>query len=86
MGEKLGMKLSLIVLLSTGDCPFGIHSLVLTVWHSQHSAVPLKIKRLAQEPERFLWALSVAQSRCINKQIRIGALNQDSNMLVPYAG
>ncbi|XP_051113337.1 protein PLASTID TRANSCRIPTIONALLY ACTIVE 14 isoform X2 [Andrographis paniculata] len=50
-----------------------------------HSAVPLKIKRLAQEPERFMWALSMAQSRCISKQIRIGALVQDTNMLVPYA-
>lgn len=48
--------------------------------------MPLKIKRLAQEPERFFWALSMAQSRCINKQIRIGALVQDANMLVPYAG
>ncbi|KAL0398083.1 UNVERIFIED_CONTAM: protein PLASTID TRANSCRIPTIONALLY ACTIVE 14 [Sesamum radiatum] len=51
-----------------------------------HSAAPLKVKRLAREPERFMWALSMAQSRCINKQIRIGALVQDANMLVPYAG
>ncbi|XP_057812006.1 protein PLASTID TRANSCRIPTIONALLY ACTIVE 14 [Salvia miltiorrhiza] len=50
-----------------------------------HSAVPLKIKRLALEPERFLWAMSMAQSRCINKQIRIGSLTQDTNMLIPYA-
>lgn len=52
----------------------------------QHSAVPLKIRRLAQEPEKFMWALSIAQTRCMNKQIRIGALVQDSNMLIPYAG
>ncbi|KAG9131660.1 hypothetical protein Leryth_009403 [Lithospermum erythrorhizon] len=50
-----------------------------------HSAVPLKIKRLAPEPERFIWALSMAQTRCTNMQIRIGALVQDANMLVPYA-
>ncbi|KAK4440383.1 protein PLASTID TRANSCRIPTIONALLY ACTIVE 14 [Sesamum alatum] len=58
----------------------------LEFWEKNwHSAVPLKVKRLAQEPERFMWALSMAQSRCINKQIRIGALVQDANMLVPYA-
>ncbi|KAI8020519.1 Protein PLASTID TRANSCRIPTIONALLY ACTIVE 14 [Camellia lanceoleosa] len=28
----------------------------------------------------------MAQSRCINLQTRIGALVQDSNMLIPYAG
>ncbi|OVA07897.1 SET domain [Macleaya cordata] len=50
-----------------------------------HSAVPLKIKRLARDPERFIWALSIAQSRCINLQMRIGALVQDSDMLIPYA-
>ncbi|GFQ00837.1 pentatricopeptide repeat-containing protein at3g57430 chloroplastic [Phtheirospermum japonicum] len=50
-----------------------------------HSAVPLKVKRLAREPERFIWALSMAQSRCMGMQIRIGALVQDANMLVPYA-
>ncbi|XP_073280840.1 protein PLASTID TRANSCRIPTIONALLY ACTIVE 14 isoform X2 [Primulina huaijiensis] len=50
-----------------------------------HSGVPLKIKRLALEPERFMWAMSITQSRCINQQIRIGALVQDANMLVPYA-
>ncbi|XP_011096855.1 protein PLASTID TRANSCRIPTIONALLY ACTIVE 14 [Sesamum indicum] len=58
----------------------------LEFWEKNwHSAVPLKVKRLAREPERFMWALSMAQSRCINKQIRIGALVQDANMLVPYA-
>ncbi|KAL7089773.1 hypothetical protein ACP275_13G203300 [Erythranthe tilingii] len=58
----------------------------LEFWEKNwHSAVPLKVKRLAPEPERFMWALSIAQSRCIDKQIRIGALVQDSNMLVPYA-
>ncbi|CAI0542312.1 unnamed protein product [Linum tenue] len=50
-----------------------------------HSGVPLKIKRLAREPERFFWALGIAQSRCINIQMRVGALVQDANMLVPYA-
>lgn len=50
-----------------------------------HSNVPLKIKRLAREPERFIWAVSMAQSRCTSMQIRIGALNQDTNMLIPYA-
>ncbi|XP_024046975.1 protein PLASTID TRANSCRIPTIONALLY ACTIVE 14 isoform X6 [Citrus clementina] len=50
-----------------------------------HSGVPLKIKRLARDPERFIWAVSIAQSRCINMQVRIGALVQDANMLIPYA-
>lgn len=54
--------------------------------HIQHSGVPLKIKRLARDPNRFIWALSIAQSRCINMQMRIGALVQDANMLIPYAG
>lgn len=53
---------------------------------NQHSGVPLKIKRLARDPERFIWALSMAQSRCIGMQMRIGALVQDANMLIPYAG
>lgn len=52
----------------------------------QHSGVPLKVKRLARDPERFIWAVSVAQSRCINMQMRVGALVQDANMLIPYAG
>lgn len=52
----------------------------------QHSAAPLKIKRLARDVERFLWALSIVQSRAFNMQIRVGALVQDANMLVPYAG
>ncbi|XP_052191142.1 protein PLASTID TRANSCRIPTIONALLY ACTIVE 14 isoform X2 [Diospyros lotus] len=50
-----------------------------------HTAVPLKIKRLAHERERFLWAVSMAQTRCINLQTRIGALVQDANMFIPYA-
>lgn len=50
-----------------------------------HSGVPLKIKRLARDPKRFIWAVSIAQSRCINMQTRIGALVQDANMLIPYA-
>ncbi|CAA0806016.1 plastid transcriptionally active 14 [Striga hermonthica] len=58
----------------------------LEFWEKNwHSAAPLKIKRLAREPERFMWALSMAQSRTINMQIRIGALVQDTNLLVPYA-
>ena len=52
----------------------------------QHSGVPLKIKRLACDPNRFIWAVSVAQSRCINMKMRMCALVQDANMLVPYAG
>ncbi|KAG6474181.1 hypothetical protein ZIOFF_068105 [Zingiber officinale] len=51
-----------------------------------HSAAPLKIKRLARDVERFLWALSIVQSRAFNMKIRVGALVQDANMLVPYAG
>lgn len=42
--------------------------------------------RLAREPERFLWAVGMAQSRCINFKPRIGALIKDRNMLIPYAG
>ncbi|KAI5667300.1 hypothetical protein M9H77_17153 [Catharanthus roseus] len=58
----------------------------LEFWEKNwYSSVPLKIKRLACEPERFIWAVSMAQSRCINMQMRIGALVQDANMLVPYA-
>lgn len=58
----------------------------LEFWEKNwHSAVPLKIKRLARDPERFIWAVSIAQSRCINMQMRIGALVQDANMLIPYA-
>ncbi|KAI3921088.1 hypothetical protein MKX01_036067 [Papaver californicum] len=58
----------------------------LEFWESNwHSAVPLKIKRLARDPERFMWAPSIAQSRCIKMQMRIGALIQDSDMLIPYA-
>lgn len=58
----------------------------LEFWEKNwHSAVPLKIKRLAQDPERFIWAMSIAQSRCISMQTRIGSLVQEANMLVPYA-
>nr|XP_015875028.2 protein PLASTID TRANSCRIPTIONALLY ACTIVE 14 isoform X2 [Ziziphus jujuba var. spinosa] len=58
----------------------------LKFWEKNwHSGVPLKIKRLARDPERFMWAVSIAQSRCISMQMRIGALVQDANMLVPYA-
>lgn len=59
---------------------------VLEFWEKNwHAAVPLKIKRLARDPERFIWAVSIVQSRCINMQVRIGALVQDANMLIPYA-
>ncbi|XP_038711919.1 protein PLASTID TRANSCRIPTIONALLY ACTIVE 14-like isoform X2 [Tripterygium wilfordii] len=58
----------------------------LEFWEKNwHDGVPLKIKRLARDPERFIWAVSMAQSRCINMQLRIGALIQDANLLVPYA-
>ncbi|KAE8665339.1 vacuolar sorting receptor family protein [Hibiscus syriacus] len=58
----------------------------LEFWEKNwHSGAPLKIKRLARDPERFIWAVSIAQSRCINMQVRIGALVQDASMLIPYA-
>ncbi|KAJ4702741.1 plastid transcriptionally active 14 [Melia azedarach] len=58
----------------------------LEFWQKNwHSGVPLKIKSLARDPERFIWAMNIAQSRCINMQVRIGTLVQDSNMLIPYA-
>ncbi|CAM8911523.1 unnamed protein product [Rhodiola kirilowii] len=50
-----------------------------------HSSVPLKIKRLARDPERFIWAVAIAQSRCIKMQMRVGSLVQDANLLIPYA-
>lgn len=53
---------------------------------TQHSGVPLKIKRLAEDPERFIWAVSIAQTRCISMQTRVGALVQELNMMIPYAG
>lgn len=58
----------------------------LEFWEKNwHSAAPLKIKRLASDPKRFMWAVSIAQTRCVNLKLRIGALIQDANMLVPYA-
>ncbi|KAI9126591.1 hypothetical protein K1719_002187 [Acacia pycnantha] len=58
----------------------------LEFWEKNwHSGVPLKIKRLARDPQRFMWAVGIAQSRCINMQMRLGALHQDANMLIPYA-
>ncbi|KAJ6822175.1 protein PLASTID TRANSCRIPTIONALLY ACTIVE 14 isoform X1 [Iris pallida] len=64
----------------------GQHQRAIEFWEKNwHSAAPLKIKRLARDPERFLWALSIAQSRSFSKQIKLGALVQDVNMLVPYA-
>ncbi|CAA7409032.1 unnamed protein product [Spirodela intermedia] len=50
-----------------------------------HSAAPLRIKRLAQDSERFMWALGIVQTRSYHMQMRVGALVQDANMLVPYA-
>lgn len=50
-----------------------------------HADVPWKLKRLAPDPERFLWAVSIAQSRCINMTMIIGAKKQEANMLIPYA-
>ncbi|ONK60802.1 uncharacterized protein A4U43_C08F22780 [Asparagus officinalis] len=62
------------------------HQRAVEFWEKNwHSAAPLKIKRLARDPERFLWALSIVQSRSVNMKMRIGALVQDSNVLVPYA-
>ncbi|XP_017230629.1 protein PLASTID TRANSCRIPTIONALLY ACTIVE 14 isoform X1 [Daucus carota subsp. sativus] len=58
----------------------------LEFWEKNwHSGVPLKIRRLAPDSERFIWAVSMAQSRCINLQVRIGALVQNANMFIPYA-
>ncbi|XP_010672874.2 protein PLASTID TRANSCRIPTIONALLY ACTIVE 14 isoform X2 [Beta vulgaris subsp. vulgaris] len=58
----------------------------LEFWEKNwHSAAPLKIKRLARDPKRFMWAVAIAQSRCTNLQMRVGALIQNANMLVPYA-
>ncbi|XP_004487894.1 protein PLASTID TRANSCRIPTIONALLY ACTIVE 14 isoform X2 [Cicer arietinum] len=50
-----------------------------------HSGAPLKVKRLARDSQRFIWAVGIAQSRCINMQMRMCALTQDANMLIPYA-
>jgi len=52
----------------------------------QDKVVPLKLKRLARDHERFLWALSIVQSRSVNLKMRIGAFIQDANILAPYAG
>ncbi|KAK3003552.1 hypothetical protein RJ639_018931 [Escallonia herrerae] len=58
----------------------------LEFWEKNwHSAVPLKVKRLARNSERFIWAVAMAQSRSINLQMRMGALVQDANMFIPYA-
>ncbi|CAM8911526.1 unnamed protein product [Rhodiola kirilowii] len=62
------------------------HRRALEFWERNwHSAVPLKIKWLARDPERFIWAVAIAQSRCINMQMRVGSLVQDANLLIPYA-
>lgn len=47
--------------------------------------IPLKLKRLARDHERFLWALSIVQSRSVNLKLRMGAFIQDANVLAPYA-
>lgn len=52
----------------------------------QHKAIPLKLKRLACDHERFLWALSIVRSRSVNMKMRMGAFIQDANVLAPYAG
>jgi len=52
----------------------------------QDKVVPLKLKRLARDHERFLWALSIVQSRSVNLKMRMGAFIQDANILAPYAG
>ncbi|XP_076905622.1 protein PLASTID TRANSCRIPTIONALLY ACTIVE 14-like [Bidens hawaiensis] len=58
----------------------------LEFWEKNwHSAMPLKVKRLARDPERFIWAVSMAQTRHINFRIRVGSLVQDANMFAPYA-
>lgn len=51
----------------------------------QHKAIPLKLKRLACDHERFLWALSIVRSRSVNMKMRMGAFIQDANVLAPYA-
>ncbi|MED6143337.1 Protein PLASTID TRANSCRIPTIONALLY ACTIVE 14 [Stylosanthes scabra] len=62
------------------------HQRALEFWEKNwHNSAPLKIKRLARDPRRFMWAVGIAQSRCINMQTRIGALTQDANMIIPYA-
>ncbi|KAM1484345.1 hypothetical protein TB2_035555 [Malus domestica] len=61
------------------------HAFVCALNLNQHSGVPLKIKRLARDSERFIWAVSMAPTRCIGMQMRIGALIQDANMLIPHA-
>ncbi|CAI9292910.1 unnamed protein product [Lactuca saligna] len=61
-------------------------SRVLDFWiKNWHSNMPLKVKRLARDPERFVWAVSMAQTRHINFRIRIGSLIQNANMFAPYA-
>ncbi|KAK9064316.1 hypothetical protein SSX86_015696 [Deinandra increscens subsp. villosa] len=58
----------------------------LEFWEKNwHSAMPLKVKRLARDPQRFIWAVSMAQTRHINFRIRVGSLIQDANMFAPYA-
>jgi hypothetical protein len=52
----------------------------------QDKAIPLKLERLARDHERFLWALSIVQSRSVNLKMRMGAFIQDANILAPYAG
>uniref|UniRef100_A0A453A279 SET domain-containing protein n=1 Tax=Aegilops tauschii subsp. strangulata TaxID=200361 RepID=A0A453A279_AEGTS len=51
----------------------------------KHKAIPLKLKRLAPDHERFLWAVSIVQSRSFNLNMRMGAFIQDANVLAPYA-
>ncbi|RXH98674.1 hypothetical protein DVH24_010999 [Malus domestica] len=55
------------------------HAFVCALNLNQHSGVPLKIKRLARDSERFIWAVSMAPTRCIGMQMRIGKLLFSSN-------
>ena len=96
MGKELGNKKPVcLILLKHSVYPFPlctpvlidiVNNILFLFNCTQHSGVPLKIKRLAHDPERFIWAVGIAQSRCINMQVRIGALVQDVNMLIPYTG
>eukprot|EP00252_Welwitschia_mirabilis_P016406 TRINITY_DN3617_c0_g1_i1.p1 TRINITY_DN3617_c0_g1~~TRINITY_DN3617_c0_g1_i1.p1 ORF type:complete len:528 (+),score=77.10 TRINITY_DN3617_c0_g1_i1:107-1585(+) len=47
--------------------------------------IPLKLRRLARDVDRFLWAVSIAQTRCTTTTMQIGAKVQEANMLIPYA-
>ncbi|RID67288.1 hypothetical protein BRARA_D02376 [Brassica rapa] len=73
------------ILDNCGYVCFMFCSLTKNIFQKQHSGVPLKIKRLAEDAERFIWTVSIAQTRCISMKTRVGALVQDLNMMIPYA-